>query len=83
MEELNPFLIDEETKPSFETDVAKWYLISKKKHYAGWRWDSKKDETHKLYLITDIETSEPVAEDHQLESMLVKLDMFDIMKEKE
>lgn len=43
MEEINPFLLDtEKTKPSFESDVARWYLIKKGKHYACWRWDSRK-----------------------------------------
>lgn len=44
MELISPFFLDtEKTKPSFESDVAKWYLIKKGKHYACWRWDSKKD----------------------------------------
>lgn len=81
MEEINPFVIDDDTEPSFESDVAKWFLIKKGKHYAGWRWDSKKDKTLKKYLITDIDTNDVVSDGHLLEDMLVKITFYDIAKE--
>lgn len=81
MKELNPFLIDDDTKPSYETDVAKWFLIKRGEAYAAWRWDSKKDKDHKQYLLTDIKSSKVVAEDHLLEGILTKFDVYEKAKE--
>lgn len=77
MEEINPFTIKEDTKPSYETDVAKWYLLKKMDGFALWRWDSKKDARDRRFLITDIETSNVVNEGHRLTDMLYKLDFFE------
>lgn len=71
MEEINPFLLDiKKTKPSFETDVAKWYLIRKGKYYACWRWDSKKDDGRK-YLITNLDGSKILKDTNSLEGMFI------------
>ena len=75
MKELNPFDIDKKTEPSYETPEAKWYLIKKTKHYAVWRWDSKRDETYKTYLITVLKTGEIVRDDTKLESILLYADL--------
>ena len=75
MKELNPFDIDEKTEPSYETPEAKWYLIKKTKHYATWRWNSKKDATYKTYLVTDIKTGKIVRDDTKLESILFFIDL--------
>lgn len=82
MKELNPFLIDDDTKPSYETDVAKWFLIKKNKYYAAWLWECKKDKNNRKYLMTDIDTSEVVSDDHLLESVLVKLDLYEKARDK-
>ena len=70
-------------KPSFESDDAKWWLCEKGKHYAVWHWQSKKDETFHLYVMTDIKTSEVVADDHLLESIDFKFTLFEKLKEEE
>lgn len=78
MEEINPLFLDtEKTKPSFESDVAKWYLIKKGKHYACWRWDSKKDDDFKKYLITDLKGERIMRDTHMLEDMLVYFDALE------
>lgn len=77
MEEINPFTIREDTKPSYETNVAKWYLLKKMKEFALWRWDSKKDARDRRFLITSIETSNVVNEGYRLADMLDKLDFFE------
>ena len=78
MEEINPFLLDtKKTKPSFETDVAKWYLIKQGKHYACWRWDSKKNSSFKKYLITDLSGERIMRDTHMLEDMLVCFDALE------
>lgn len=77
MEEINPFLLDtEKTKPSFESDVAKWYLIRKGKYYACWRWDSKRDDDKK-YLVTDLKGERIMRDTHMLEDMLVCFDALE------
>ena len=71
MEEINPFFLDtEKTKPSFESDVAKWYLIRKGKYYACWRWDSKKNDDRK-YLITTLDGSKILKDTTSLEEMFI------------
>lgn len=77
MEEINPFTIREDTKPSYETDVAKWYLIKKGDNFALWRWDSKKDVRDRKFLITNIETNKVVNDGYRLTDMLYKLDFFE------
>jgi len=77
MEEINPFTIDENTKPSYETDVAKWYLIKKGNKFALWRWDSKKDLADRKFLLTNIKTNEVVKDSYQLTDALTKLDFFE------
>lgn len=82
IEELNPFTIDENTKPTFDSEAASWYLIKRGKHYAGWLWKSKH---HKLsngdylrkYLITDLGGNKIVSDGNLLEDMLIKVDLFD------
>lgn len=69
MEEIEFYNITPETKPSYETDVAKWYLIRKGKHYACWRWDSKKDTRQKKYLITTLDGSAVVKETYQIDGL--------------
>ena len=74
MEEINPFFLDtEKTKPSFESDVAKWYLIRKGKYYACWRWDSKKNDDRK-YLITTLDGSKILKDTTSLEEMFIVFD---------
>lgn len=82
MKTINPLLIDKNTKPSFETPEAKWYLIKEGKHYAAWRWDSKKhDVPPRRFLITDIDDGAVVSEEYQLEAALIKVDFYDRAKE--
>lgn len=77
MEEINPFFLDtEKTKPSFESDVAKWYLIRKGEYYACWRWDSKKDDGRK-YLITTLDGSKILKDTHSLEEMFIVFDALE------
>lgn len=72
MEEINPLLLDtEEAKPSFESDVARWYLIKKGKHYACWRWDSKKNSDFKKYLVTDLKGERIMRDTRSLEDMII------------
>ena len=74
MKEIKWYEIDENTKPSYETDVAKWYLLQKGEHYAVWRWDSKKDELNKRFLLTNIHTSSVVFEDFTIEGIFIKFE---------
>lgn len=83
MKELNPFAIDKNTEPSWETDVAKWYLIKNGEHYAVFRWDSKKDESDRTYLLLDKETNRPVRDSHLLEGILYLFDCFEAVKEED
>lgn len=77
MEEISPFFLDtEKTKPSFESDVAKWYLIRKGKYYACWRWDSKKDN-NKKYLITSLDGSKILKDTPSLEEMFIVFDALE------
>lgn len=77
MEEISPFFLDtEKTKPSFESDVAKWYLIRKGKYYACWRWDSKKDDDRK-YLITSLDGSKIIKDTPSLEEMFIVFDALE------
>ena len=55
MKEVNPYTINENTPPSFESDVAKWYLISKGEKYDAWRVD-KKDGTYKAFVLQERKT---------------------------
>lgn len=78
MEEISPFFLDiEEVKPSFESDVARWYLIKKGKHYACWRWDSKKDSNFKKYLVTDLKGERIMRDTNLLEDMLIYFDALE------
>ena len=78
MEEINPFLLDtEKTKPSFESDVAKWYLIRKGEYYACWRWDSKKDGNNRKYLITTKDGGRIIKDTHSLEEMFIIFDALE------
>lgn len=84
MEEINPFVIDENTEPSYKSDVAKWYLLKKGRVFALWRWDSLKDVNDKRFLITNKKTSVVINEGYQLTEMLDKLDIFEAaLKEEE
>lgn len=77
MEEINPFFLDtEKTKPSFESNVAKWYLVRKGKYYACWRWDSKKNDDRK-YLITTLDGSKILKDTTSLEEMLIVFDALE------
>lgn len=77
MEEISPFFLDtEKTKPSFESDVAKWYLIRKGKYYVCWRWDSKKDD-NKKYLITSLDGSKILKDTPSLEEMFIVFDALE------
>ena len=77
MEEINPFFLDtEKTKPSFESDVAKWYLIRKGKYYACWRWDSKKNDDRK-YLITTLDGSKILKDTTSLEELFIVFDALE------
>lgn len=83
MEEINPFFLDtENTKPSFESDVAKWYLIKKGKHYACWRRDSKKDSSLKKYLVTDLSGERIMKDTPSLEEMLFAFDVLEATEER-
>lgn len=78
MEEINPILLDtSKTKPSFESDVAKWYLIRKGRYYACWRWDSKEND-NKIYLITNIDGSRVLKDTHSLEEMFIIFDALEL-----
>ena len=83
MKELNPFLIDENTEPSWETEVAKWYLIKNGKHYAVFRWDSKKDKYDREFLLIDKEDNMPVRDASSLENILYLFDFFEADKEED
>lgn len=83
MKELNPFLIDENTKPSWESEAAKWYLIKNGKHYAIFRWDSKKDKDDRTYLLLDKETNRPIRDGYSLENILYLFDFFEMDKEED
>ena len=83
VKELNPFLIDKNTEPSWETEVAKWYLIKNGKHYAVFRWDSKKDEYDRTYLLLDKETNQPVRDTRLLEGILCLFDCLETVKERD
>jgi len=80
MKEINPLLIDENTEPSFETDVAKWYLLKKGEKYACWRWDSKKNDDKK-YLITTLD-GKVVRDTHLLEGVFATFRMFEAVEGK-
>lgn len=77
MTEIDWFDIDEDTEPSFETDVAKWYLLRKGEHYAVWRWDSKKDVRNKEFVITDLRTNNVINTDHLVEGIFTKFEIFE------
>ena len=82
MEEISPFFLDtKKTKPSFESDVAKWYLIRKGKYYACWRWDSKKNDKKK-YLITTLDGSKILRDTYSLEDMFVVFEALEATEEK-
>lgn len=83
MKELNPFTINENTEPSWETEVAKWYLITNGKHYAIFRWDSKKDKNDRTFLLIDKETNKPVKDGYSLQDMLYIFDFFEMEKEED
>lgn len=83
MKELNPFLIDENTEPSWETGVAKWYLIKNGKHYAVFRWDSKKNNYDRAYLLIDKEDGRPIRDTSLLENILYLFDFFEAGKEED
>lgn len=77
MKELNPFSINSKTKPSFESDVAKWYLIKRGEKVSLWRWDSKKDDMDKEYIITNNKTNKPINANHRLEDILIRFDIHE------
>lgn len=82
MEEIKPLFLDvEKTKPSFESDVAKWYLIKKGHYYACWRWDSKKDDTNKKYLVTTLDGSRILKDTPSLEGVLIVFDALERTEE--
>lgn len=83
MKELNPFLIDKNTEPSWETEVAKWYLIKNGKHYAVFRWDSKKNDYDRAYLLINKEDGRPIRDTSLLESILYLFDFFEMEKEED
>lgn len=66
MQQYHILEINDDTPPSFETEVAKWWLLDKGEHLAVWLWESKKDG-EKNYLITDITHSKVVREYKKLE----------------
>lgn len=80
MEEINPLLIDKDTEPSFETDVAKWYLLKKGEYYACWRWDSKKNDDKK-YLLTTLD-GEVVKDTNSLEGLFVTFRVLEVTEGK-
>ena len=81
MEKINPLCLDtEKTKPSFESDVAKWYFIKKGQYFACWRWDSKKDENHKKYLITSLDGKRVMKDTHSLENMFIFFDALEAIE---
>lgn len=83
MKELNPFLIKENTKPSWESEVAKWYLIKNGNYYAIFLWESKKDKNNRAYLLIDKETNKPVRDGYSLENILYLFDFFEMEKEQD
>lgn len=79
MEEINPFTITDKTTPSYETEVAKWFLIAKKrfKRCSVWLWISKRNKDDMAYVIIDNKTNLVVYDDTLLENILVKADVHD------
>lgn len=80
MKELNPFAITADTPPSYETPEAKWYLIKKTKHYAGWLWESKKEKDNRAFLVT--KGDKIVHDCYQLESLFDWLRMLELAYER-
>lgn len=76
MKKINPFLIEDDTPPTYETEVAKWWLIEEGERCSVWRWDSKKDETNKTYLLLD-KDSNIIKDTHLLESVLWAMTAYD------
>ncbi len=79
MKEINPFSIDANTKPSWESPEAKWYLI-KKGDYSLWRWSSKMKNDDR-YLV--LYKNEVVKDTKQLASALTYIDLMEAVKDKE
>lgn len=77
MEEKH-FIINENTPPDFETDVGKWWLCSKGKKYDIWRFDSKKEDTFKTFLLLRRSDSKIVAEDMTIDGIGTKQYVFDL-----
>ncbi|MBR2766810.1 hypothetical protein IKD67_01860 [Candidatus Saccharibacteria bacterium] len=83
MKELNPLLIKDDTKPTWESDVAKWYLIQKGEYFSIWRWDSKKDKRDRTFLIIDNERRGAVFDDTNLENICYMFDFYEFEAKEE
>lgn len=67
----NPLVIDEDkTKPTFESDEAKWWLVSvsKTKRYLGYLV-LQKERKEKTYIVVDSKGNIPIYMTKQLEAM--------------
>jgi hypothetical protein len=73
-EEVNPFLINNETKPTWESKKVKWFLIKRGKKYSIWRTMIKSDDDGD-YLILD-DKGEIKAGSKNLEMIMYKYDVL-------
>lgn len=75
------FYVPDEEHPDFETDVGKWWLCKKGKKYSVWRFD-KKNSDFKQYLLLRNKDSKIMAEDHLIEGIGIKHDIYERMVRK-